>query len=246
MEHPKIYVIAGPNGIGKTTSDFDFIPRSIPIINSDEIAAEAKRAGLITGNTQEYANGEAVRLMNEYLNNGASFGFETNLSDLDTWKFLLKIQETGYQLHIIYVSTGNLEALNARINNRVKEGGHYVRPDIVEERYFSGLRLLNHYFNKPDRLQLFDNSESMLLEVELVKGKAISAVVRESLPKWIVNFLPNVLGINSPAQTKERDLNSIEEVRRKYNETREQGAQKKDAQPREEPTDQSKRKGPRR
>jgi predicted ABC-type ATPase len=183
MEHPKIYVIAGPNGIGKTTSDFDFIPRSIPIINSDEIAAEAKRAGLITGNTQEYANGEAVRLMNEYLNNGASFGFETNLSDLDTWKFLLKIQETGYQLHIIYVSTGNLEALNARINNRVKEGGHYVRPDIVEERYFSGLRLLNHYFNKPDRLQLFDNSESMLLEVELVKGKAISAVVRESLPK---------------------------------------------------------------
>ena len=230
MEHPILYVIAGPNGIGKTTSDFDFIPGTIPIINSDEIAAEAKRMGLISGNTQEYANGEALRLMNEYLNKRASFGFESNLSDLDTWKFLLKVQENGYQLHIIYVSTSSLEALNARISNRVMEGGHYVRPDIVEERYISGLRLLNHYFDKPDRLQLFDNSETMSLEVELERGKTISNVARETLPAWIINFLPNVLGINSPAQSKERDLNSIEEVRKKYNETRSQGEVKKDTQ----------------
>jgi predicted ABC-type ATPase len=242
MERPILYVIAGPNGIGKTTSDFYFIPGTIPIINSDEIAAEAKRTGLITGNTQEYANGEAIRLMNEYLNKSASFGFETNLSDVDTWKFLLKIQATGYQLHIIYVSTNSLEALNARINNRVKEGGHFVRPDIVEERYLSGLQLLNHYFDKPDRLQLFDNSESMLLEVQLVKGKALSDVVLGALPKWIVNFLPNVLGIKSPVQTKERDLNSIEEVRRKYNEARGQGAQKKDTQSGEEPNNQDRKK----
>lgn len=164
-----LYVIAGPNGIGKTTSDFDFLPGTIPIINSDEIAAEAKRAGLITGNTQEYANGEAVRLMNEYLGRRATFGVETNLSDIDTWKFLLKVQETGYQLHIIYVSTNSIEALNARISNRVREGGHYVRPDVVEERYMAGLRLLNHYFDKPDRLQLFDNSETMAKKLELVK-----------------------------------------------------------------------------
>jgi len=220
MERPILYVIAGPNGIGKTTSDFDFIPGTIPIINSDEIAAEAKRAGLITGSTQEYANGEAVRIMNEYLSKSISFGFETNLCDLDTWKFLLKIQETGYRLHIIYVSTSSLKTLNARISNRVKEGGHFVRPDIVEERYLSGLQLLNHYFDKADGLQLFDNSESMRLEVELENGKAITAVVLEALPKWIVNFLPNVLGMNSPAQTKERDLNSVEEVRKKYHEDR--------------------------
>jgi predicted ABC-type ATPase len=220
MTSSRLYVIAGPNGIGKTTSDFDFIPETVPIINSDEIAAEAKRAGLITGNTQEYANGEAVRLMNEYLNKRASFGFETNLSDLDTWKFLLKIQETGYLLHIIYVSTSSLETLNARINNRFREGGHYVRPDIVEERYVSGLRLLNHYFDKPDHLQLFDNSETMLLQIEMVNGKTTACVSFESLPNWIINNLPKVLGINSPAEAKERHLNSIEEVRKKYNETR--------------------------
>jgi predicted ABC-type ATPase len=66
----------------------------------------------------------------------------------------LKIQETGYHLPVNFISTNNLDTLNARINNRVKEGGHYVRPDIVEERYNTGLRLLNHYFDRPDHLKI--------------------------------------------------------------------------------------------
>lgn len=223
MDSPIVYVIAGPNGIGKTTSDFDFIPGTTPIINSDEIAAEAKKTGLIAGNTQEYANGEALRLMNEYLSMRTSFGFETNLSDGETWKFLLKVQESGYQLHIIYVSTDSLDVLNTRISDRVQLGGHYVRPDIVEERYVSGLRFLNHYFDKPDRLQLFDNSETMLLKLELAKGKPVYRVTPESLSTWITNFLPSALGKVQPVETKERDLNSIEEVRKRYKQSRERG-----------------------
>ena len=54
---PILYVIAGPNGIGKTTSSYDLIPSNIPIINSDEIAKEVRSAGIIlSGNTQEYSN----------------------------------------------------------------------------------------------------------------------------------------------------------------------------------------------
>jgi predicted ABC-type ATPase len=45
MDAPILYVIAGPNGIGKTTSDFYFVPGNVPVINSDEIAAEIKRSG---------------------------------------------------------------------------------------------------------------------------------------------------------------------------------------------------------
>jgi predicted ABC-type ATPase len=35
-----LYVIAGPNGIGKTTSTLSLIPSGVPIINSDEIAKQ--------------------------------------------------------------------------------------------------------------------------------------------------------------------------------------------------------------
>ena len=81
MDFPILYVIAGPNGIGKTTSDFDFVPGNIPVINSDEIAAEIKKSGQSILNTQEVANGKASELMDSYLKQSASFGFETNLCD---------------------------------------------------------------------------------------------------------------------------------------------------------------------
>ncbi|HXL55895.1 MAG TPA: hypothetical protein VN958_06550 [Chitinophagaceae bacterium] len=45
-----LYVIAGPNGIGKTTSSYDLVPINTPIINSDEIAKEARNAGIISVN----------------------------------------------------------------------------------------------------------------------------------------------------------------------------------------------------
>ena len=42
---PQLYVIAGPNGIGKTTATFNLIRPEIPVINSDEIAATARKQG---------------------------------------------------------------------------------------------------------------------------------------------------------------------------------------------------------
>jgi len=144
MAPPVLFVVAGPNGIGKTSSDYDFVPNNVPVINSDEIAAELKRSGVSIVNTQEIANGKASELMDAYLNQRISFGFETNLCDIETWKSLLEIQKLGYQVEVIYISTGDLEVLNSRIEGRVQLGGHFVLPEVVRERYLAGLNLLNH------------------------------------------------------------------------------------------------------
>ncbi len=109
---PVLYVIAGPNGIGKTTSNFDLIPKNIPLINSDEIAKEVRQSGLIKANAQEFSNREAIKMMNEYLERRISFAIETNLADVDTWKFLLEVQKGGYKLEVIYISTADIEVLN--------------------------------------------------------------------------------------------------------------------------------------
>ena len=187
MNKPVLYVIAGPNGIGKTTGTFDVVPLNIPIINSDEIAKEIKLTGLIKVNTQEYSNREAVQLMNRHFSTRSSFVIETNLADVDTWKFLLEVQKTGYTLEVLYISTNETDILNLRIEERHLRGEHYVRPDIVAERYISGLKLLNHYFTKPDKLQLIDNSVKMELMAEIESGKIIHAV--NPLPFWIEHYL---------------------------------------------------------
>ncbi len=212
---PELYVIAGPNGIGKTTSAFDLIPANIPIINSDEIAAAIRDAGLLNTNTHEYSNREANRLMAEYLQQRTSFAFETNLADLDTWKFLIETQKTGYVINLIYLSTDYLHLLNARIDQRVLAGEHYVRPDVVEERYVNSLHLLNHYFKIPDHIQLFDNSKSLELFVEAKRGEILR--LENPLPDWIQNHLSEHLTQNKKVTEKKIiDMDSIDEVRKSY------------------------------
>ena len=97
-----------PIGIGKTTSAFDIIPKNIPIINSDEIAKQVRAAELVKTNTQEYSNREAQLLIDQHLENKASFAIETNLIDEDTWKFLAGAKKLGYRLHFLYLSTDYL------------------------------------------------------------------------------------------------------------------------------------------
>jgi len=213
VDSPILYVIAGPNGIGKTTSTYSLVPKNVPVINSDEIARIVKTAGIIQGNTQEYANREALKLMQEYLEKHISFGFETNLCDNDTWKFLLEIQKSGYQIQLIFLSTDDLKMLNTRIEERHKRGEHFVTPSVVEERYVNGLNLLQHYFEKPDKVVLIDNSAETLMVAERINNK--TRILLTPIPAWAQKCLSGTANIsNRPASVK--DLSSADEVKRFY------------------------------
>lgn len=216
---PILYVIAGPNGIGKTTSSYDLIPSNIPIINSDEIAKEVRSAGIIlSGNTQEYSNREAIRLMEEQRRLNNSFAIETNLADSDTWKFLLEMQKTGYELHILYMSTDNTDILNQRIKERVLLGDHFVTPSVVEQRYINGLKLLNHYFSYPDRLQLIDNSSKVQLIADVRKGEIIH--VAHKLAEWVTKYFGEHLQQKPNQDINVKDMKNIDEVKKAYRKLR--------------------------
>lgn len=217
MDAPILYVIAGPNGIGKTTSTFDLIPAGTPIINSDEIAAAVRNSGIINPNTntQEYSNREGIRLMNEHLQKNSSFAMETNLADLETWNFLLETQKTGYNINLIYLSTDDLELLDSRIKQRTLAGEHYVRPDIVRERYITSLNLLHHYFTKLNSIQLFDNSKSLTLIAEIKQRQILE--INPPLPQWVKHYLGKYLDPQIEPEKKQiLDMDSVEEVRKNY------------------------------
>jgi predicted ABC-type ATPase len=121
MEAPVLYILAGPNGIGKTTSAYNIIPAGVPIINSDEIAKQVRTSEIVKVNSQEYSNREAQRLVKEHLDRGTTFAIETNLSDEETWKFLTGLQKSGYKLHLAFLSTDDLQLLNSRIEEDIRE-----------------------------------------------------------------------------------------------------------------------------
>ncbi len=195
-----------------------YCSKGIPIINSDEIAKQIRLAGIATNiNTYEYSNMEASKLLQDNIEAGNPYGFETNLCDVDTWKFLLGIQKSGYEVNIIYLSTDNLGLLNERIAERVLRGEHYVSPNIVEERYRTSLKLLQHYLGAPNKILLLDNSTfcTPICEIENSKTKLLV----DNPPNWVNNLLiqPNeTLGkklvINEEFSSKE----DVKEYYRNY------------------------------
>jgi hypothetical protein len=90
-------------------------------------------------------------------------------------------------------------------------------PGIVEERYINGLKLLDHYFNIPDKIQLIDNSGSPLLVLE--KTANVIKIFMEQFPGWVRDYLGTHLSgsINEPLQPK--NLSSADEVRALYKNT---------------------------
>lgn len=205
---PSLFILAGPNGIGKTTSFYDFIPQSTTFINADDIAKQLReKSGDV--NIQEIANGEATKLMNDLIAQKASFGFETNLADNETWKFIENMQLIGYQIFVNFYCIDDIEICIKRVFSRVKEGGHFIRPDIVKMRYENGLKLLKHYFNLPDKLILTNNSDLPIEFLIAEKGEIIYR--KNNLPEWIISVLPelkkDILSHKSINEIKDRYRN---------------------------------------
>ncbi|MDZ7936181.1 MAG: hypothetical protein U5M51_14685 [Emticicia sp.] len=207
---PVIYVVAGPNGIGKSTSVYSVLPINIPIINADDIAKQF-REELKDINVQEIANAEAIRVMNEYLFKKESFGFETNLADNDTWQFLTRVKLIGYQVVVHFFCSDNIDLCINRVLGRTKEGGHFVREDIIRGRYANAIKLLRYYKDSPDLLILTDNSTVPTDVCKIADGKI--ELENHPIPKWVIDII-------SESTKSVYEPDSIDEIREKYKKTK--------------------------
>jgi predicted ABC-type ATPase len=155
----KIIIIAGPNGAGKTTFARDFLPaeaQTLRFINADLIAA-----GLAPFNP-ETASLKAGRLMleeiDECVDAGHSFAFETTLSGLVYLKKIALWQAHGYQVKLWFLSLPNEDIAISRVANRVQQGGHNIPEDVIRRRFKAGLANFHDRYSKVvDSWVLFDN-----------------------------------------------------------------------------------------
>ena len=155
----KIIIIAGPNGAGKTTFARDFLPaeaQTLRFINADLIAA-----GLAPFNP-ETASFKAGRLMleeiDECVDAGNSFAFETTLSGLAYLKKIALWQAHGYQVKLWFLSLPNEEIAVSRVARLVMQGGNNITEDVIRRRFKSGLANFHQrYMKGVDTWALFDN-----------------------------------------------------------------------------------------
>lgn len=154
---PRIVVIAGPNGAGKTTSANALLQGSFAVsqyINADIIEAESG------GALSSFAAG---RIMLDRVRTLArqrvSFAFETTLASRTFVPWLAAQSDAGYEIKLIFLWIPSVEAAIARVQERVRRGGHNIPPETIQRRYRAGLRnFFDLYQVLAQTWQVFDNS----------------------------------------------------------------------------------------
>lgn len=171
MPEKNLYIIAGCNGAGKTTASFTLLPEMLDcreFVNADEIAR-----GLSPFQPEKVAV-EAGRIMlrrvEELLARGETFALETTLATKVYQQKISAAHQQGYTVTLLYFWLSSPALAQARVATRVQEGGHYIAPEVIERRYWQGLRLLfDAYLPLVQEAYIFDNThgESVLLARKL-------------------------------------------------------------------------------
>lgn len=156
----RLYIIAGPNGAGKTTASYTILPEIFhckEFINADEIAR-----GISPFNSESVSI-QAGRIMlkrfSELLERGETFAIETTLSLKSYVKFIKRAKEREYEITLLFLWLNSPELAMTRVKTRVKEGGHNIPAEVIERRYYTGLKNLFHlYIPIVNNWLLVDNS----------------------------------------------------------------------------------------
>lgn len=158
---PKLYIISGCNGAGKTTASYSLLPEMLEcseFVNSDEFAK-----GLSPFDPSKAAI-QASRYMlmkiRYLLKKQRDFAVETTLATRTLLKTIKMAQEAGYTVTLLYFWLNSPELAIERVKARVEAGGHDIPEETIRRRYHVGIDYFFHYYAPIcERWILADNSQ---------------------------------------------------------------------------------------
>lgn len=189
----QLWVLAGGNGAGKSTFYRTSLlaKQGVLFLNADLIA---KSINADNPETVSYnAASVAQKIREEFLTQGISFCFETVFSHPSKIDFIAKAKALGYYVVLIYIHLENSSLNQARVSQRVSEGGHNVPWEKIESRLPRTIKNVTIAIPLADEVRLLDNSSRQhpFRQIALVrKGCRIENI--EPLPVWAAKMLAKI------------------------------------------------------
>ncbi len=185
----QLWMLVGGNGSGKSTFYHQRIePLGLPFVNADIIARQ------LFPDQPERHSYEAAQLAEQQrlqlIQTGRSFCFETVFSHPSKIDFVAQAKAFGYEIILVWIHLENTELNNARVSQRVQQGGHNVPEEKVTQRVPRLLRNIQKVIPLCDRVYALENSlcdQPYRKVFTQINGEL--EIFMEPFPIWAMNAL---------------------------------------------------------
>ena len=188
----QLWVLAGGNGAGKTTFYNLFLaPKGIKLVNADIIAK-----AINPENPEKFsyaAANVAEQIREKLLQQGVSFCFETVFSHVSKIDFVANAKAQGYEIILVYIHLDTSELNEARVHQRITEGGHNVPVDKIHSRIPRTMQHIGAVLPLVNEARLLDNSyrNNPFQQVACVK-RGRRQWINDPLPHWAEEILRGI------------------------------------------------------
>jgi len=192
-ERKQLWVLAGGNGVGKSTFyRMQLAPLGLPFVNADILAKE------LYPQAPEEHSYDAAKLATEIrfklLHEGRSFCFETVFSHPSKIDFVAQAKALGYEIILVFIHLDTVFLNQARVAQRLSEGGHNVPDEKVASRIPRVLQNIKKTLPLCDQVRILNNSriDSPFEQVAVIRnGQKLQQEI--PLPDWAKELLEDYL-----------------------------------------------------
>ncbi len=192
-DRKQLWILAGGNGAGKSTFyRTQLEPLGLQFINADILAKE------LYPQAPEEHSYDAAKLATEMrfrlLYEGRSFCFETVFSHPSKIDFVAQAKALGYQIILVFIHLDTVSLNQARVAQRLSEGGHNVPDEKVANRIPRLLQNIKQTLPLCNQVRILNNSriDSPFQQVAVIRnGQTIQQEI--PLPDWAKDLLEHYL-----------------------------------------------------
>lgn len=201
----RIFIIAGPPGIGKSTSGVDFIPENLTILDPDQIAQRYREQGF--KDYKDIGNLRFNDLVKKELFAGSDFGIEINLGFQSHYDFVKSVKNFNPQrntVKVVLFHTDDIYLCFQRARIRHERGLHLVPSEVIRQMYDNTIPLIKSNFSMLSSLIAVDvTGDELEPEIKLKYERDSNALqISDKPPQWIESGLKDFL--LSELQEKEK------------------------------------------
>jgi predicted ABC-type ATPase len=190
MANPRqLWVLAGGNGAGKSTFyNLHLAKYGIKFVNADLIARDMDSENLEAVSYR--AATVAANIREDLISQGVSFCFETVFSHQSKIDFLAQAKANGYKIILVYFHLFDSSLNEARVKQRVSEGGHSVPTEKIHSRIPRTMKHIKIALSIVDEARIVDNSSKDDPFQQIIVRKSGNYEVKaEPLSEWARELL---------------------------------------------------------